>query len=46
MTERAKTWNYSTQEELEADGYRFLNEGRCGGRQCGAMISWYLTPNG
>lgn len=40
------SWNFSTTEELEAAGYRFLNESRCSGPTCGATISWWETPNG
>jgi hypothetical protein len=39
-------WNYSSTEELEADGYTFLNESRCRGAKCGAMIAWWQTPKG
>ncbi len=42
----ATTWDYSTIEELEADGYKKLNESRCRGKNCGAMIIWFETPNG
>ncbi len=39
-------WNYSSREELEAAGYRFVNTSRCYGQDCGAEIDWYETPKG
>jgi hypothetical protein len=30
-----------TRQEIEADGFRFLREGSCSGRRCGASIEWW-----
>lgn len=33
-----------TTAELEAAGYKFLNDANCSG--CGAAIQWWQTPKG
>jgi hypothetical protein len=40
-------WNYTTPEELEADGYeKQPGNARCRGPRCGAEIEWWKTPTG
>jgi hypothetical protein len=32
-------------EDLIAMGYEYLNDGFCTGKECGAPIEWWATPN-
>lgn len=38
------SWPYKTRADLEAAGYEFLEEGRCRGQHCKAVILWFRTP--
>lgn len=39
-------WDYKTDADLVAAGYKFDNRGRCKGEQCQAEIEWWITPKG
>jgi hypothetical protein len=41
---RSGEWRYSSEEDLEKAGYRFIQHGECEVPGCGARIVWYWTP--
>ncbi|MCU1285908.1 MAG: hypothetical protein JWO13_2258 [Acidobacteriales bacterium] len=43
---RAGEWPYSTDEELEKAGFKFLNHAHCSVPGCHVRIEWYRTPRG
>lgn len=38
-------WRYTSEAELEAAGYRFIQHARCAAPLCGARVIWFWTPN-
>ncbi len=39
-------WNFKTDTELVAAGYKFVKKGKCRGESCGAELEWWETPRG
>jgi hypothetical protein len=43
---RTGEWTYSSDDELEKAGFKFLNHGDCAVPGCHARIEWWRSPNG